>query len=306
MRKTNKLFTVVIGMIAFANQSFSQCPVTTGLNATAANQTTETMTWNAMAGATFYNLEVENAQGNNVPFHFQTAVTGTSYTLSGLTASSNYKFKVRTNCGGNHPNWSAFFSFTTGGGTGGNCTVAPAGTTVNNITASGARLNWNSTGSPSYRVRVEDASGNNVDLNFTASTTNTFYNMTGLNSSSNYKFKVRSLCGGSNTGPWSAWTFFTTAALRIESMTTSDAANEVVMFPNPVKDEISLQLSEKMATEKADITIYDLSGKEVFKTALQNTSDIQKVSVTDLKPGMYSVIISSLGNSITKRLNVVK
>ncbi|MEP7169999.1 MAG: fibronectin type III domain-containing protein [Bacteroidota bacterium] len=306
MRKTNTLFAIIISMIAFANQSFSQCPVTTGLNATAANQTTETMTWNAVAGATSYKLEVEDAQGNNVPFHFETNVNGTSYTLSGLTAGANYKFKVRTQCGGNHPNWSAFFSFTTGGGTGGNCTVAPSGTAVTNITSTGARLNWNSTGSPSYRVRVEDASGNNVDLNFTASTTNTFYNMTGLNSSSNYKFKVRSLCGGSNTGLWSAWTFFTTAALRIESMTTSVSDDGLVIYPNPVKDEISLQLNEKMAAEKADMAIYDLSGKQVFKTALHNTSDIQKVSVTDLKPGMYSVIISSPGNTITKRLNVVK
>jgi hypothetical protein len=116
---------------------------------------------------------------------------------------------------------------------------------------------------------------------------------------------VRSICNG-NTGTWSAWKNFTTAAMRIETMTTSDSENDVVMYPNPAKDEISVQLSEKMAGEKADLAIYDLSGKQVFKSALQNTSDIQKVSVTDIKPGMYSIIISTPGNSITRRLNIVK
>lgn len=300
MKKTNTLFAVIISLIAFANQSFSQCPVTTGLNATAVNQTTENMIWNSMPGATSYKLEVQEAQGNNVPFHFEINVSGTSYTLPGLTAGANYKFKVRTQCGGNHPNWSAFFSFTAGGGSS-NCGV-PTALTVTNITGSGAKLNWTSTGATSYRFRVEDGSGNNVDFNFTA---NTFYNITGLNSSSNYKFKVRSICNG-NTGSWSVWRNFTTAALRIENMSTSDSENEVVLYPNPVKDEISLQLSETMAAEKADLAIYDLSGKQVFTTVLQNTSAIQKVSVTDIKPGMYSVIISTPGNSIAKRLNVVK
>jgi type IX secretion system substrate protein/fibronectin type III domain protein len=303
MKKTNKLFAVIICMIAFANQSFSQCAVTTGLNATAVNQTTETMTWNGMPGATSYKLEVEDAQGNNVPFHFETNVSGTSYTLPGLTAGANYKFKVRTQCGGNHPDWSAFFSFTAGGGAS-NCGI-PTGLTVTNITGSGARLNWGSTGATSYRVRVEDGSGNNADFIFAANTAATFYNITGLNSSSNYKFKVRSICNG-NTGTWSVWRNFTTAALRIETMTTGDAENDVILYPNPAKNEISLQLSENMAAEKADIAIYDLSGKQVFKTALQNTPAIQKISVTDIKPGMYSVIISTPGNSITKRLNVVK
>src|SRR6185436_1918974 len=208
MKKTNTLFTVIISMIAFANQSFSQCPVTTGLNATAVNQTTETMTWNNMSGATSYRLEVEDAQGNNVPFHFETNVSGTSYTLSGLTAGAHYKFKVRTQCGGNHPNWSPFFSFTAGGGTS-NCGI-PAALTITNITGSSATLSWGPTGATSYRVRVEDASGNNVDFNFTANTAAASYNITGLNSSSNYKFKVRSICNG-NTGTWSVWKKFTTA-----------------------------------------------------------------------------------------------
>ena len=303
MKKTNTLFAVVICMIAFLNQSFSQCPVTTGLNATAVDQTTETMTWSAMAGATSYDLEVQNAQGNNVPFHFETTVTGTSYTLAGLTANAKYKFKVRTNCGGNHPNWSPFFSFTAGGGSS-NCGI-PGALTVTNITGTGATLNWGSTGATSYRVRVEDASGNNVEFNFTANTATTSYNITGLNSSSNYKFKVRSICNGT-TGTWSVWKKFTTAALRIETMTTSDSENDVIMFPNPAKDEISLQLSEKMYEETVDLAIYDISGKQVFKTFLQKTSVIQKVSVTDLKPGMYSVVVSNKENSITKRLSVTR
>jgi hypothetical protein len=306
MKKQITLIAMLMSFFAITNQAIGQqCAIPTGLHATSSTSTTVTLSWNAVQGGSSYKFEVQNASGNNTPFLFSSTINGTSYTLSGLTANANYKFKVRTNCGGDHSNWSAYFFFTSGGGTGGNCTAAPGGTSVTTITTSGARLNWNSTGSPSYRVRVEDASGNPVDFNFTATTTNTFYNITGLNSGSNYKFKVRSLCGGGNTGPWSAWRFFTTAALRISGDAEVPAA-DVAVYPNPANEEFSVILGADLMTDDAKISVYDITGKQVLVKELENNADVQKVKADKLPAGIYHAIFTSREQRIIKKLSIVR
>src|SRR5205085_6661678 len=99
------------------------------------------MNWNAVAGAGSYEISVDNAQSNNVVYNFEVTTAATSYTLSGLIAGANYEFKVRTNCGGNHSDWSGWFNFTSGDGSGA-CST-PVNLTVTNRTAAGAQLNWN-------------------------------------------------------------------------------------------------------------------------------------------------------------------
>jgi|SRR6185436_7064426 len=307
MKKSITLIAMFISFFAISNQGIAQnCAIPTGLNAVSSNATTVVLSWNAVAGASSYKFEVQNASGNNTPFLFSQTINGTSFTLSGLTANANYKFKVRTNCGGDHSNWSPYFFFTSGGTGGGGCSVAPTGLTVTNITTSGARLNWNSTGANSYRVRVEDASGNPVDFNFTSSTTNTFFDITGLNSGSNYKFKVRSLCGGGNTGPWSAWRFFTTASLRTAGSDMNVDVTDVTFYPNPANEEISILLGENMAKDDAKVTVYDITGKQVFVKQLENNTEIQKVAVENLPAGLYHVIFTADTFTVNKKLSIVK
>ncbi|PWB20573.1 fibronectin type III domain-containing protein [Flavobacterium sp. HTF] len=63
-------------------------PATPTLTATAASASSVSLTWNAVANATAYELQTCSNQQIGV-------VTGTSYLVSGLSASTNYGYKVR-------------------------------------------------------------------------------------------------------------------------------------------------------------------------------------------------------------------
>ena len=113
MKKPITLIAMLISFFAITNQVLGhQCAIPSGLNATSSHATTVMLSLNAVPGGSSYKFEVQNASGNNTPFLFSSTINGTSYTLSGLTANENYKFNVRTNCGGDHSNWSQYFFFT--------------------------------------------------------------------------------------------------------------------------------------------------------------------------------------------------
>lgn len=190
---------------------FGQCPLPSGLNALPA-QNSASLSWNAVSGVSGYTVEVENTGSNTIAFNTEFNVVGTSTTVSGLIANAEYKFKVRSRCGGDHSDWSAWSNFVTTGsgtgtgtGTGGSCAL-PTGLAATGYGTSAALI-WNAvSGVSSYTIEVEDASGNPTVFNFETNVTSNNYTVTGLLANQPYKFKVRSNCGGTQ----SDWTAFVT------------------------------------------------------------------------------------------------
>ena len=165
MKKLNSLSLIatLLLMIAY-NTSNAQCVTPTGLTATVADATSMNLLWAAVDGADDYTINIQEGPDNPVNYDVTiTDVAGTSYLAAGLTASTNYKFKVRTNCGGDHSSWSEYFYFTTGFAGGGGSCDAPTGLAALDITATSAALTWDVLDAASkYRIRVEDGSGNPV------------------------------------------------------------------------------------------------------------------------------------------------
>ena len=88
------------------------------LRASEIGSTSVTLTWSAAAGADFYRLYQCSADGSRILKTINSNVTGTSYTISGLTAETQYYFKMadsaNTNDGiYNCPKWSAILSVKT-------------------------------------------------------------------------------------------------------------------------------------------------------------------------------------------------
>lgn len=74
---------------------------------------TQTLKWNAVSGASTYNLQVSLDPNFSGLIASQAGLTNTSYTLTGLNYSTKYYWKVNaTNIAGNGP-WSEVWSFTT-------------------------------------------------------------------------------------------------------------------------------------------------------------------------------------------------
>ncbi len=189
--------------------------------------TSATLVWDAVAGATKYNIEVENTQNSSGSFHLDTTVTGTSFQLGGLQAGKTYKFKVRARCGGDHGDWAEWHFFTTGSGTSapGDTTSAncAAPTTLHSVvTGTSALLSWNHVGNAGqYYLEVEDEQNQASNFHLEVQVSDTFYQLNGIQPNVLYKFKVSTHCDSSSHGPWSVWHFFNSSDSTSNPVDTS-------------------------------------------------------------------------------------
>jgi bacillolysin len=108
------LFVAVIQTYAQNEPSHAEitngCISPTGLTASGVTQHKATISWSKVAGATSYNLEYESVGVWTGIF-----VTGTSYTLTGLTGNTTYSYHVLAVCSGGYSAYSAQSYFTTTG-----------------------------------------------------------------------------------------------------------------------------------------------------------------------------------------------
>lgn len=236
------------------------CAVPVGLNVGAANGTQATLAWDAVAGANGYTVEVENTSPNSTPFYIEIKVSGSPYTVTGLLANQAYKFKVRSECGKDHSDWADWHFFNAGGGnsggsggSGGVC-ATPGGLNAT-VTATGMRLTWKPVaGVTAYKVEVENESPNNTLYHVEVTVNDTAYLPAGLLANQTYKFKVRSLCGGSQSD-WSTALKFVTGANGGNGGGTGSGACAIPSGLNATATATGIRLSWKPV---AGVTTYKI------------------------------------------------
>ena len=77
------------------------------------------------------------------------------------------------------------------------------------------------------------------------------------------------------------------------------ANSTVSVYPNPVKDQLHIQLSKE--TLILDVAVYDLNGKLVWKENLAKTSEVN-LNVKDWTAGVYVVKITTDDTQFTKKI----
>ena len=91
--------------------SGGSCGTPGSLSASGITQTSATVNWGAVSGATSYNLQWKVATAGS--YTTVSNLSGTSYNLTGLTASNTYDYQVQAVCSGVSGAYSATSSFTT-------------------------------------------------------------------------------------------------------------------------------------------------------------------------------------------------
>lgn len=178
------------------------CVVPTGLYSSNISHGGFTANWNAMPGATSYNINYTTATGSYPGNTVNTSSNSISIS-NNIKGCENYKFQVQAVYGSCTSSFSGSSTLTT------NIYPAPTGVVAQNITSNSVQINWNAVngGYPAYQV--QDCSGSTI---YQTTTNLSYDNITGLSPNTTYSMRVLTKNQNSNTcfsSPSSCVTFTT-------------------------------------------------------------------------------------------------
>lgn len=81
----------------------------------------------------------------------------------------------------------------------------------------------------------------------------------------------------------------------------ANSKNEVLIFPNPVKEILSVQLSSYSNSGELALNIYSIDGKQMGSHLFENTSTQIDFSVSHLAKGIYVLKITDDSESVYKK-----
>lgn len=197
-------FILLFLLIHAAMPVFSQCNAPTNLSNSYSNNVS-TFTWDAVSGATGYNLELKFVYDDWGTGEFFTS-TSNSLTITGLYHSAALEWRVNTVCDTISSAISASKTYTVP------CPV-PSAPNATNITATSATVNW--TAAAGYNTNVSNffvayrlANTSNAWTS-AGSTSSTSKTISGLTSNTTYEYCINQSCVNGNSSPLIAQ--FTTA-----------------------------------------------------------------------------------------------
>lgn len=185
----------------------SPCGQVNGSNSSASNISTNgfTANWQAVSGASFYNVKVKKcAESNyNNALNFQTSNNATSTSIQGLDCGECYNFQVQAVCNSGAGSWSSSNPS--------NIQLQqpivpnPNSVTFSNITPTSITATWTAlSGVNGYRINYTTCAGT-YTLQDIPTTTNSI-NITGLTPNTQYKIQIRAAYPNQCFSAWSSST----------------------------------------------------------------------------------------------------
>ncbi len=236
-------------------------------NATSAtNITTSSFTanWDAVSGATGYYLDVATDNGfTNMVSGYDNLDTGnvTSYSVTGLSSSTTYYYRVRAYDSSNTSDNSNTITVTTNSGL-----TAPNATSATNITTSSFTANWDAvSGATGYYLDVATDSGftNMVSGYDNLDTGNvTSHSVTGLSSSTTYYYRVRAY--DSSTTSDNSNTITVTTSSPSSGTVTDIYISEI--------SDASSSTEEYIELYNPDNTAFDLTGAKLVRVKVSDNT----------------------------------
>jgi len=266
----------------------TQCGAPTNVIVSNVQPTTATVTWSGGIGATSYVIRYRTTAGGQ----WQTRTTNlTSIQLLSLTPNSEYEIQVRSQCGPVDVSTftpSSFF-FTPQGVS---CGI-PTGLGVNNITQTTANLFWSAIATATgYEIYYREFT--NTQYQITNATQN-FKPITGLRAGTEYRVKVRSVCG-TVFGDFTQEFAFKTPTAKA-GFDASEAVSYTV-YPNPTRGNVTVSFTAE-TEQNLSIRLVDVTGREIYRGTFRTSTGEQSfdLPIADrVTTGIYTLFMD-LGES---------
>ncbi len=250
------------------------CPMTQNIVPTVISGRVVKINWDVEPAAVRYRIRyrktgnawTELLTANTEPFRF----------INNLDFVTTYEVQVKTLCGTENAVWSSPVFFTT---TDANCDF-PTNTGVLNITPTSASPYWIPYPDDiKYKIKHKTATGGSWIETIINSTS---YDITGLNSSTLYKYKLKTKCEGGWTNWSSSYTFITSSTFANREIQENNFSSSLKVYPNPVSEHLFVELNSE---EIQAMFIRSIDGKTNRQIAITNST--MQINVADLTEGIY-------------------
>ncbi len=245
------------------------CNAPAGLSEFPVYSTSATIKWNAASGAQSYRIEYKKSSSSSWILS-SNAFTSTSRTLVGLSPSTSYDWRVRSNCSGGQTSQYSTNGFVTSAA----CSP-PTGLFASSLTSSSAIVNWTqASGALTYRVEYKKNTSSTW-LVSAYGTSGSSRQITGLEAGVMYNYRIRSTCGGNEISSYAYASFVTTATCNApQTLSVSELeATSVRLHWTAVSNGISYRIEYKLRTSSSwDILVNSYTFTSVLLTNLNPSS----------------------------------
>jgi fibronectin type 3 domain-containing protein len=247
----------------------------TGVSATAVSSSVITISWNTVYGASGYNIYRSTSSTSGYIKVNTTAITGTPYTNTGLTAVTTYYYKITAvNGGGESPQ-----STSANAATQAALMQAPQNLSASNTDPGSIALTWSPvSGGVLYNIYRSDSAGGAYSVIDTISLTS--FTDIGLNVSTTYYYQVSAVSSGGVEGE------------RAEISKITSNVQGPIKVP---KSNISEALT--WLTANGESYLVDLNTSSIIVPATLSYSGITDITITLRGTGSTRVVSLNTGNA---------
>ena len=321
-----------------ANSQFTTpitCNAPANLSTTSINTTSATLNWAAVTGSVGYDIDFKLSSASSWTTK-ATGITALSYSLTGLTATTAYDWRVRSNCGtlSGYSGYSTT-SFTTAtppctdsyesNNTSNNAKILTLGTAITASIGTATDVDWfkfttPNTNASNVRITLYNLPANydvylyNKNLNLLGSGTSLLtasetiiYNTTSTRQ--NYYVKVVGVSGAfSSTQCYTLKAESSSSTFRLptsapespQSMVAEEKTSSLELFPSPVQEELTITYYSS-EDGKGMIHLTDIAGKLLLQkeVVLNKGKNNIKLKMKDYAAGNYLIQLETGKKMIT-------
>lgn len=307
------------------------CNAPTGLTTSNITSTTATSSWTAVSSATSYTFEFKL---NSASTWTATTVTTTAVNLTGLTASTAYNTRVRSNCASGPSSYAATVNFTTTA-VPSNCTdtyennnsrnqakTIPVGSSTTARIGTSTDKDWfkfsNTSSARNVRVTMSNLPADydmilyrgNSQVGISENADNNDEQITYNNTQAAATYYVQVY--GYN-GAFNSTLCYTLLAERSGSayrlageelnLQAEAVKDELLIFPNPASSEITVVVPFGEETEGV-LSIMDVTGKVLRAQSLIGDKNIKtyEMDLSEFNGGLYFVNFRTSSSTYTQKL----